>query len=83
MSSIICASAALPVSKLNPHTKPYWNAAVKETHIAQRFSRIKWLKEGNSTEPTSEEHKSYRDAKSHFKNCADKKCNFKMQRPVL
>jgi len=83
ISSINCASAALPVSKLHPHTKPYWNAAVKETHIAQRFCRTKWLKEGNSTKPTSEAHKSYRDAKSHFKNSADKNCNFHMERRVL
>jgi len=78
ISSINRASAALPVSKFNPHTKRYWNAAVKEAHSAQRVCRKQWLKEGKSTGPTSEAHKSYRAAKFHFKKVqknAISKCN--------
>ncbi|VDI28660.1 Hypothetical predicted protein [Mytilus galloprovincialis] len=61
------ADIAIPKCGFNPHTKPYWNAAVKLAHDNERSTRKCWVLEGRPRGMHFDSYRMYKRAKSEFR----------------
>ncbi|VDI24480.1 Hypothetical predicted protein [Mytilus galloprovincialis] len=52
----------------NPHTKPYWNADVKQAHTKERNMRRVWMQDGRPRGMQHESYFNYKRAKRDFRN---------------
>ena len=62
------AYKALPVTKFNPHTKPYWTPEVKHAHAQSRSKRRAWIADGRPRGREFTSYTNYKQAKRSFIN---------------
>ncbi|CAG2243072.1 unnamed protein product [Mytilus edulis] len=62
------AKDTIPCNMYNPHTKPYWNADVKQAHTKERNMRRVWMQEGRPRGMQHESYFNYKRAKRDFRN---------------
>ncbi|CAG2237360.1 unnamed protein product [Mytilus edulis] len=62
------AKETIPCNMYNPHTKPYWNADVKQAHTKERNMRRVWMQDGRPRGMQHESYFNYKRAKRDFRN---------------
>ncbi|CAG2214780.1 unnamed protein product [Mytilus edulis] len=62
------AKDTIPCNMYNPHTKPYWNADVKQAHTKERNMRRVWMQDGRPRGMQHESYFNYKRAKRDFRN---------------